>query len=130
MRKVVVYTLISLDGVAEAPEVFVTEFDDAMEENLAAVIGSQDAVVLGRRMFDEWARFWPSSDTVRTTACTHGVGAPKAPQPRLSRMHCLALRIRSSGMSPYCRFAAKSAMSRVTPGTTIVVGAFMGSSTF
>jgi dihydrofolate reductase len=62
MRKVVVYTLISLDGVAEAPEVFVTEFDDAMEENLAAVIGSQDAVVLGRRMFDEWARFWPSSD--------------------------------------------------------------------
>jgi len=62
MRKVVVYTLISLDGVAEAPEVFVTEFDDAMEENLAQVIGSQDAVLLGRRMFDEWARFWPESD--------------------------------------------------------------------
>ena len=62
MRKVVVYTLISLDGVAEAPEVFVTEFDDAMEENLAEVIGSQDAVLLGRRMFDEWARYWPSSD--------------------------------------------------------------------
>jgi dihydrofolate reductase len=62
MRKLVVYTLISLDGVAEAPEVFFTEFDDAMEENLAQVIGSQDAVLLGRRMFDEWARFWPSSD--------------------------------------------------------------------
>jgi dihydrofolate reductase len=62
MRKVVVYTLISLDGVAEAPEVFVTEFDEAMEENLADVIGSQDAVLLGRRMFDEWARYWPQSD--------------------------------------------------------------------
>jgi dihydrofolate reductase len=62
VRKVVVYTLISLDGVAEAPEVFFTEFDDAMEGNLAEVIGSQDAVLLGRRMFDEWALFWPNSD--------------------------------------------------------------------
>jgi dihydrofolate reductase len=62
VRKVVVYTLLSLDGVAESPEQFFTDFDDAMEENLAEVIGSQDAVLLGRRMYDEWSQYWPSSD--------------------------------------------------------------------
>jgi len=73
VRKVVVYTLISLDGVAEAPEVFVTEFDQAMEENLADVIGSQDAVVLGRRMFDEWAHYWPTSDVEPFASFINGV---------------------------------------------------------
>src|SRR5262249_60202420 len=62
MRKVIVYTLLSLDGVAEAPEVFFTKFDEAMEQNLAAVIASQDTVLLGRRMYDEWSRYWPPSD--------------------------------------------------------------------
>jgi dihydrofolate reductase len=33
-----------------------------MDANLAAVIGTQDTVVLGRRSYDEWAAFWPSSD--------------------------------------------------------------------
>ena len=34
MRKVVAYELLSLDGVAEQPDEFVTEFDDVMRENL------------------------------------------------------------------------------------------------
>ncbi len=62
MRDVVVYQLLSLDGVAEAPDAFITDFDEAMEENLADVIGSQDAVLLGHRTYDEWAEFWPASD--------------------------------------------------------------------
>jgi len=62
VRKIVVYELLSLDGVAEAPETFFADWDDAMDANLAAVIASQDAVILGRRSYDEWARFWPSSD--------------------------------------------------------------------
>lgn len=62
MRKVVVYELLSLDGVAEAPDSFITEWDEAMDDNLAAVIAGQDAVVLGRRSYDEWAEFWPDSD--------------------------------------------------------------------
>ena len=61
VRKVVVYELLSLDGVAEAPDEFVAEWDDAMDANLGAVIGRQDAVILGRRSYDEWARFWPTS---------------------------------------------------------------------
>ena len=62
MRKVVVYELLSLDGVAEDPDAFITEWDAAMDANLAAVIAAQDAVILGRRSYDEWARFWPESD--------------------------------------------------------------------
>ncbi|MEY9870715.1 dihydrofolate reductase [Streptacidiphilus sp. MAP12-33] len=61
MRKIVVYMLLSLDGVAEAPDTFFTDWDEAMDANLAAVIEPQDTVLLGRRSYDEWARFWPSS---------------------------------------------------------------------
>jgi dihydrofolate reductase len=61
VRKVVLYELMSLDGVAEEPDKFITEWDDAMDANLASVISTQDAVVLGRHSYDEWARFWPDS---------------------------------------------------------------------
>ena len=61
MRKVVVYELLSLDGVAEAPDTFFG-WDDALDTELAAVIEPQDAVILGRRSYDEWAAFWPTSD--------------------------------------------------------------------
>ena len=61
MRKIVVYELLSLDGVAEDPDSFIADWDDAMDANLAAVIATQDAVVLGRRSYAEWARFWPDS---------------------------------------------------------------------
>ena len=62
MRTVVAYELVSLDGVAEQPDRFFPNWDDAMDANLAAVIGSQDAVILGRRSYDEWAGYWPGSD--------------------------------------------------------------------
>ena len=62
VRKVVVYEFLSLDGVAEQPDEFVTDFDDVMHENLDRVIATQDAVLLGRRTYDEWAEFWPTSD--------------------------------------------------------------------
>jgi dihydrofolate reductase len=62
MRKVVAYMLVSVDGVAEDPDQFLFEFDDAMEAHLAEVIGRQDTVLLGRKMYDEWANFWPESD--------------------------------------------------------------------
>jgi dihydrofolate reductase len=61
MRKVVAYELMSLDGVAEEPSEFFAEFDDVMSENLGRVIATQDVVLLGRRTYDEWADFWPSS---------------------------------------------------------------------
>lgn len=61
MRKIVVYELLSLDGVAEDPDGFLADWDEAMDANLAAVIATQDAVILGRRSYTEWAQFWPGS---------------------------------------------------------------------
>jgi dihydrofolate reductase len=63
MRKIVVYELLSLDGVAEGPDDFITDFDDVMNENLLRVIATQDTVLLGRRTYDEWAQFWPTRNT-------------------------------------------------------------------
>ncbi len=62
MRDVVAYELLSLDGVAEDPDAFILEFDEVMQENLRSVIAAQDVVLLGRRTYDDWARFWPTSE--------------------------------------------------------------------
>ena len=72
MRKVVVYELVSLDGVAEAPETFF-EWDDVMDASLGEIIATQDAVILGRRSYDEWARFWPTSDIEPFATFINGV---------------------------------------------------------
>jgi dihydrofolate reductase len=61
VRKIVVYELLSLDGVAEAPDTFFG-WDDALDAKLAADIATQDAVILGRRSYNEWAEFWPTSE--------------------------------------------------------------------
>lgn len=73
MRKVVVYELVSLDGVAEQPEGFFTDWDDAMDANLDAVIRAQDSVILGRRSYEEWAAFWPGSDMEPFASFINGV---------------------------------------------------------
>lgn len=62
MRKVVVYELLSIDGVADSPDRFVFDFDEVMYDNLARVIGTQDTVLLGRTTYDGWAQYWPASD--------------------------------------------------------------------
>jgi dihydrofolate reductase len=71
VRKVVLYTLMSLDGAVDHPERYFTpgqepgrrpEFDSVMDDNEAKVIGAQDAVLLGRHMYDEWSRYWPTAD--------------------------------------------------------------------
>jgi dihydrofolate reductase len=73
VRKVVVYELSSLDGVAEAPDDFFADWDDAMDANLAKVIATQDAVILGRRTYTEWAQFWPGSDIEPFATFINGV---------------------------------------------------------
>lgn len=73
MRKVVVYELLSLDGIAEEPMEFITDFDEIMRENLGRVITTQDTVLLGRRTYDDWAGFWPSSDIEPFASFINGV---------------------------------------------------------
>jgi dihydrofolate reductase len=85
VRKLVVYELLSLDGVAEDPDAFITDWDDMMQANLAAVIATQDAVILGRRSYDEWATFWPDSEIQPFATFINGVKkyvATSAPLPR------------------------------------------------
>jgi dihydrofolate reductase len=62
MRKVVLYQLVSLDGVAEEPGDWF--FDDSPDvfTNLGRVIASQDDVLLGRGTYDYWVGYWPTSD--------------------------------------------------------------------
>ena len=62
MRKVVLTELLSLDGVAEAPNTFFFDWDDVVDKKGAAIIATQDAVILGRRSYDEWSEFWPTSE--------------------------------------------------------------------
>jgi dihydrofolate reductase len=73
VRKVVAYELLSLDGVAERPDGFFTDWDDAMDANLGAVIGAQDSVILGRRSYEEWAGFWPGSNIEPFATFINGV---------------------------------------------------------
>ena len=85
MRKVIAYELLSLDGVAEEPDGFFESWDDAMESNLAAVIGTQDAVILGRRSYDEWAAFWPGSEIEPFATFINGVAKYVATSTPLDR---------------------------------------------
>src|SRR5258707_8245551 len=73
MRKVVVYELLSLDGVAEDPDRFFADWGPAMRANPAAVIATQDAVILGRRSYTEWAQFWPGSQIQPFATFINGV---------------------------------------------------------
>jgi hypothetical protein len=73
VRKIVLYTLMSLDGDVDHParyfiphqvpgQVRAPEFDPLMTENEGRIIGTQDAVLLGRHMYDEWSQYWPTAD--------------------------------------------------------------------
>ena len=73
MRTVVAYELLSLDGVAEAPDSFIHEWDAAVDAHLSDLIAGQDAVILGRGSFEEWARFWPTSDIEPFATFINGV---------------------------------------------------------
>jgi dihydrofolate reductase len=61
-RKVVASYFLSLDGVAEAADQFITGWDDEMDAAGADLIATQDTVILGRRSYDEWVGFWPGSE--------------------------------------------------------------------
>jgi dihydrofolate reductase len=73
MRKVVAYELLSLDGVAEDPDAYINDWDDVMGDNLGRVIASQDTVLLGRRTYDDWAAFWPTSEIEPFATFINGV---------------------------------------------------------
>lgn len=63
MRKVFAGLFVSLDGVVESPDKWQFDhFDDDMGELMAAAIADEDAVLLGRVTYQEWASYWPTAD--------------------------------------------------------------------
>jgi dihydrofolate reductase len=71
VSRIVLYILSSLDGAAEDPHRYFPEtgvrigapvFDDELARLEADMIGRQEAVLLGRRTYDQWSRYWPTSD--------------------------------------------------------------------
>jgi dihydrofolate reductase len=62
VRKVVSGLFISLDGVTESPDQWQFDhFDEGMAEFLSGMLAEQDAVLLGRVTYQEWADYWPTS---------------------------------------------------------------------
>jgi hypothetical protein len=55
------------------PDKFVTELDEVMRESLGRVIAAQDAVLLRRSTYDDWAAFWPTSDIEPFASFINGV---------------------------------------------------------
>lgn len=85
MRKVVVFEFLSLDGVAEDPDRFFTDWDDEVDVSGTALIATQDAVILGRRSFEEWSAFWPTSDIEPFATFINGVAKYVATSAPLKR---------------------------------------------
>ena len=57
LRKVVVYSLLSLDGVAEEPGDWMFDVDAEVFAFLGRVIETQDDVLLGRGTYDYWVDY-------------------------------------------------------------------------
>ena len=72
-RKVVLYQLLSLDGVAEEPGDWMSDSGPEVFANLAKVIESQDDVLLGRGTYDYWVGYWPTSDIEPFASFINGV---------------------------------------------------------
>ena len=63
MRKLTSFLFMSLDGVVEAPDTYVRP--DLFEDFPALIgqaIAEQDTVLLGRKMYEEWSAYWPTSE--------------------------------------------------------------------
>ncbi len=63
MRKLISTLFISLDGVVESPDKYVrSEMYEDFPEEVDTSLSEQDAVLLGRKIYDEWSVFWPASN--------------------------------------------------------------------
>ena len=61
MRKVYAGLFSSIDGVVQAPNEWQPAFDEEMGAALSRMLEGQDAVLLGRVTWSEWAGYWPTS---------------------------------------------------------------------
>jgi dihydrofolate reductase len=63
MRKLTAGLFYSVDGVAEAPNLWQFDaFDADLGAMLGVVLAKTDAVVMGRKGYEEWAGYWPAAE--------------------------------------------------------------------
>jgi dihydrofolate reductase len=61
VRKLVAVELVSVDGVAEAPQEWAFAYSDGeLERENASGMDASDALLLGRATYEEFAPFWPN----------------------------------------------------------------------
>ena len=85
MRKIVA-NFISLDGVVESPDQWHFYFDEQMGAAIGAGIASSDALLMGRRSYEEWAAYWPTSTDEPFASQMNGAQATSSrPRSRASR---------------------------------------------
>lgn len=78
VRTVVSNMILTLDGVAkfEAVQPAIMELiDEQVEGAFSSKIAEEDAMLLGRRTYEEWLHFWPESDI--EPFASHINGVPK-----------------------------------------------------
>jgi len=69
MRKIVAGLFISLDGVVEAPDRWRSRlFTNEMADALTVGVAEADAILLGRRLYQEFAAYWPQQGSEVTMA--------------------------------------------------------------
>lgn len=62
MGRIVSSFFISLDGVVEDPETWhMTYFNDEMGEIIGAGMNTNKALLMGRKLYDEWSEYWTTS---------------------------------------------------------------------
>ena len=62
MGRIVSSFFIALDGVVEAPnEWHFPYFDDAMGRVVGKSMQGTGAMLMGRRLYDEWSQYWPQA---------------------------------------------------------------------
>ncbi|MGH2529467.1 MAG: dihydrofolate reductase family protein [Actinomycetota bacterium] len=60
MRDIVAVEFVSVDGVAESPEKWTGPYmDDEIGQTMQAGMDASDAMLLGRRTYEEFAAYWP-----------------------------------------------------------------------
>ncbi|WP_205472693.1 dihydrofolate reductase family protein [Nocardioides sp. SYSU D00038] len=63
MARIISSFFISLDGVVEAPDQWHFDFwSDQMGEVVGRGMATAGAFLMGRRLHDEWAAYWPTSE--------------------------------------------------------------------
>lgn len=65
MRKIVSHLLMTLDGVVKFDDAFIDTIKHLrgkeVEDDFHAALAQEDAMLLGRVTYQEWAGFWPTS---------------------------------------------------------------------